>query len=192
MLATRLVLVLALVLVATACSPNEEELQGLRSCGELAGAEGYGNTREIPEADVTLFSRPGRYSGAEAAALTGLEGEVQHVSRSIGPCGQQDLFVSLSADAVCVAVEGRGWRGSTCWDEVTSPALLRVPVDGFSGEVMVTWAPGSDRSHVLAETASGLSVAAFVRGGAALMTLPEEVRGVHIVDFDGAQEVVSP
>lgn len=192
MVVARLVLVLVVVLAVTACSPYEEELRGLRSCGELTSGQSYGNTREIPEADVTFFSRPGKYTGEEAAALTGLVGDVQHVSRSVGPCGQQDLFVSVTAASVCVAVVGRGWGGDTCWSDVTSPTLLQVPVSDLNGEVLVTWVPGNDWSHVVAESESGLIVAAFVRGGAALMTLPVGVKSVEVVGFSGSEESVWP
>lgn len=182
----RLVTLLLLVLVVVACSPEEEALRGLRSCTALEVGADYGNTRLIPEADVTLFSRPGRYTPDQAARLAGLGGEVDHVSRTVGPCGQQDLFLAFDGTQWCAAVVGRNWNGQACWDPGDPPAALRLSVEDLAGEVVVAWVPGGDRSHVLAATDDGVVVAAFVRDGMALMTVPGGVKTLDVVSSDGS------
>lgn len=189
---SRLVATLLFSLLVVACSPDEEALRGFRSCGSLEVGADYGNTRLIPEVEVILFSRPGRYAPEVAARLTGLRGEVNHVSRTVGPCGQQDLFLSFDGVQWCAAVVGRGWDGQVCWDTEDPPFGLRVPVKGLAGEVIVAWAPGGDRSHVVATTDGGITVAAFVREGLALVTVPGGVTALDVVASDGTVDRLMP
>ncbi len=191
-MATPRLLVLLVLAAVVACSPGEEALIGLRSCGEIEAGREYGNTRSVDEADVVLFSRPGRYTPAQASEVAGLKGDVSHISRTFGPCGQQDLFLSFDNGQWCAAVLGRTWAGSVCWEDLAAPAALRVPVHDLNGDVLVVWAPGLDRSHVLAETGSGVRVAAFIRSGVALVTVPGSVGSLEVVDFDGSVERVLP
>ncbi len=185
-------LALVVLTMVAACSVDEEALAGLRSCGDLEIGDEFGNTREVEGADVVLFSRPGRYLPEEAAFLTGLSGEVTHVSRTVGPCGQQDLFLAFEDGQWCVAVIGRGWDGDVCWEDLSPPAAVRVPVGDLNGNVLVAWAPGIDRSHVMLRTGTGISVASFIRDGVALVTLPDGISALEVVTYDGSAERVLP
>lgn len=183
-----LLALLALSLVLAACSPNEEPLTGLRNCDVLEAGEDFGNTIAVPEAGTVLFSRPGRYVGQEAAFLSGLPEPVRHVSRSNGPCGQHDLFVSLSDAGWCAAIIGRDWDRSTCVDG-QGDALAQVEVADAGGWVALVRAPGAEVTHVLLDTSVGI-VAAFVRDGFAVAVLPEQVGAIEVVEFDGDRRTV--
>ncbi len=192
MASPRLVIFLVLTLVVTACSPVEEELHGLRTCGVLDVDDDFGNTREIPEADVALFSRPGRHTAEEALQLTGLPGELRHVSRSVGPCGQHDLFLGADGDEWCAAVVGRAWNSEECWRNLIGPAAIPLTVpESVHGSALLVWTPGPSASHVLVSS-GGIEVAAFVRDGVALAVLPDGWSAVTVVDFDGTETRVLP
>jgi hypothetical protein len=188
----RLLVLLVLALVVVACSPAEEELHGLRTCGVLELDDDFGNTREIQEADVALFSRPGRYTAEESAQLTGLSGDLRHVSRTVGPCGQHDLFLGVDGDQWCAAVVGRVWDAQACWTDLMGPSAISLAVpEDVRGSALLVWAPGSAVSHILVDSA-GTTVAAFVRDGLALAVLPDGWSAVTVVDFDGTTTPVLP
>lgn len=182
-----LVLVL-LAVVLVGCSPSEEPLVGLRTCDVLVAGDDFGNTIDVPEADTEIFSRPGRYVGEEAEAVSMRSGAL-HVSRSRGPCGQHDLFVSLDdlpdADvAWCAVVVGRAWSRELCGESLVVPQVVETRTPGGDGWVTVVRAPGPEVSHVLLDTPEG-PVAAFVHDGFALGVFPLRVRGVEVVEYDG-------
>lgn len=171
-------------LVLIGCSPNEEPLTGLRNCDLLVAGDDFGNTIDVPEAETELFARPGRYVGGDAAFLSGLDEPVRHVSRSNGPCGQHDLFVSLSDAGWCAAVLGRTWERTTCDEGLAVSTVAEVEVPEAGGWVTIVRAPGAEVSHVLLGTSVG-TIAAFVRDGFALAVLPEQIASAIIVEFDG-------
>ncbi len=175
---------LLLSLALAACSPNEEPLTGLRNCDVLEAGEDFGTTIDLPEAETELFSRPGRYVSAEAAFVSGLAEPVRHVSRSIGPCGQHDLFVTLSESGWCAAVVGREWDRTTCVDGLSNATWTQVEVADAGGWITLVRAPGAEVTHTLFGTSVG-TVAAFVRDGFALAVLPEQVTSIEVVEFDG-------
>jgi hypothetical protein len=171
-------------LVIGACSPNEEPLTGLRNCDVFVAGEDFGTTIDLPEADTELFSRPGRYLGPEAAFVSGLPEPVRHVSRSNGPCGQQDLFVSVNDGAWCAVVTGRDWDQSLCGQDLLETSWTQASVPEAGAWVTLVRAPGAEVSHVVLGTSVG-PVAAFVRDGFALAVLPEQVVSIEVVEFDG-------
>lgn len=182
-----LLLLLVIMLAASACTPREEELRGLRTCGELVAGDEFGTTPVIEGADVILFSRPGQFSPEEARGVSGLEGDVLHVSRSIGPCGQHDLFFGADGATRCVAVVGRIFASQTCWDaSVESPAVFALEVsEDINGTAVVIWAPGIGPSHVLLSGESMPVTAAFIRNSVALAVLPTAPSEVLVVGADG-------
>ncbi|NND85427.1 MAG: hypothetical protein HKN46_09795 [Acidimicrobiia bacterium] len=180
---------LVLSLVLAACSPNEEPLTGLRNCDVLEAGKDYGTSLDLPEAETELFSRPGRYIGAQAAFVSGLAEPVFHVSRSNGPCGQHDLFVSVSESGWCAVVVGRDWDRSVCVDDLSTSTWTQVEVADAGGWVTLVRAPGAEVTHTLFGTSVG-TVAAFVRDGFALAVLPEQVTSIEIVEFDGDSQTI--
>lgn len=184
-----LIALLTLSLVLVGCSASEEPLTGLRNCATLSAADHFGETIDIPEADTEIFSRPGRYVAPEAAFVSGLPEPVRHVSRSKGPCGQQDLFVSVDDGAWCAVVAGRDWDQSLCGADVLETSWTQANVPDAGAWVTLVRAPGAEVTHVVFGTSVG-PVAAFVREGFALAVLPEQVTSIEVVEFDGDSRTI--
>ena len=184
-----LLALISLSLVLVACSPSEEPLTGLRNCDVLVAGEDFGETIDIPEAETELFVRPGRYLGPEAAFVSGLAEPVRHISRSNGPCGQQDLFVSVNDGAWCAVVTGRDWDQSLCGDDLLETSWTQASVPDAGAWVTLVRAPGAEVTHVILGTSVG-PVAAFVRDGFALAVLPEQVVSIEVVEFDGDSRTI--
>lgn len=185
-MATRLGLLVLVAVLATGCALIEEPVAGGFSCGPLDREADFGRTRDVPEADVEIFSRPGRYQPAEVQRVLeplGLRPDADHVSRSSGPCGEHDLFVRISDDRHCVAAVGGSWFDEVCRDTFGGETVLPLDLGVAEGSgVVVVVAP--DVAHVLADS-GGLVLAAFPIEGHAVFTSPEPLENLRAVAFDG-------
>lgn len=179
--------VLALVAVlVSGCALIEEPIAGGFSCGPLDREADFGRTRDVPEADVEIFSRPGRYQPDEVRRVLeplGLRSDAEHVSRSSGPCGEHDLFVRIVDDRHCITVVGGSWSDEVCREALGGETVLSLDLGPAEGSgVVVVVAP--DVAHVLAES-GGLVLAAFPLQGHAVLTSPEPLENLRAVTFDG-------
>lgn len=187
MAALRLVgLVAALAVALAACGQGEDPLSGRRSCWPLEEGEDFGQTRELSDVDIVLFSRPGNYSPDEVAELLeplGVSDDAEHVQRTVGPCGQQDVFLAIDAGEACVTVVALDWWDRGCVAVGAEPEieLDLGDTEGFATAVVTLGVP----SHVQAES-DGYLLGAFDMGGVALLTSPERLGPISVVGIDGS------
>lgn len=179
-------LVVSLSLVLVACGQGEDPLSGRRSCWALEDGQDFGQTRELADVDIVLFSRPGNHTPAEARDILeplGVTDEADHVQRTVGPCGEQDVFLAIDAGAACVTVVALDWWDRGCVEVGGSPEveLDLGDTEGFATAVVTLGVP----SHVRAES-GGLLLGAFDMGGVALLTSPEPFGPISVVGVDGS------
>lgn len=179
-------LVVVLAVVLAACGLGEDPLSGRRSCWPLEEGEDFGQTRELSDVDIVLFSRPGKYSPdqvAEVLGPLGVSDDAEHVQRTVGPCGQQDVFLAIDAGEACVTVVGLDWWDRGCVAVGAEPEieLDLGDIDGFATAVVTLGVP----SHVRAES-DGFLLGAFDMGGVALLTSPEPLGPIAAVGIDGS------
>lgn len=182
----RIGFVALVAVLAAGCALIEEPIAGGFSCGPLEREADFGRTRDVPEADVEIFSRPGRYQPDEVQRVLeplGLRPDADHVSRSSGPCGEHDLFVRIVDGSHCIGVVGGSWSDEVCREALGGETVLPLDLGAAEGSgVVVVVAP--DVAHVLADS-GGLVLAAFPLEGHAVLTSPEPIENLRTVTFDG-------
>ena len=187
MAALRLVGLVGLLAVAlAACGGGEEPLSGQRSCSPLEEGQDFGQTRELDDVDIALFSRPGGYTPEQVDEVLeplGVSDDALHVQRTVGPCGEQDVFLALDAGEACVTVVGLAWWDRGCVPVGAEPEIELDLGDtaGFAIAVVTLGVP----SHVRAES-GGYLLGAFDMGGVALLTSPEPIGPISVIDIDGS------
>ena len=180
------VAMVVLGVVLGACAFGEEPLAGRQSCWDLVDGEDFGGGRDIPEADIELFARPGAWEADDVAAILdplGLPTDAEHVARVEGPCGEQDVFLRYDAEGQCITVVALRW-----WDDVcrTADGPTEIPLD--MGEVdghAVLLVDGGDVATVLVDS-GGYVLGAIPIGGLAVIASPEPIADPVRIPFGDA------
>lgn len=186
--------VAVLGLVAAGCTLGETELAGRFICWPLEADDSFGRTREIPEADIELFSRPGRHEEVTQALVLEPLGVatdgVTHVQRTNGPCGEHDVFVRIVDDEHCITVVGRQWWDQVCRETLGGETVFDLDLGEAEGHGVLLLV-GSDVADVLADS-GGFTLGAFPVDGYVLLTSPEPLTNVRTVTFDGQVTPTTP
>ncbi len=181
--------IVALVVVAAlslgACAFGESPLAGRQSCWDLVDGDTFGGGRDIPEADIRLYTRPGAWEPADVAAILdplGVPTDADHVARVTGPCGEQDVFVRYADGEQCVTVVALRWWDHVCRDAADGPTEIPLDlgeVDGYA----VLLLDGGDIATVLADS-GGFVLGAIPIGGHAVIASPEPIGEPTRIPFD--------
>ncbi len=169
-------LLVAVGLVVGGCAFGETELSGRQSCWDLVDGDEFGGGREVPEADIKLFTRPGAWEAADVAVILeplGVPTDADHVARVTGPCGEQDLFVRYADGEHCVTVVALRWWDHVCRDAVEGPTELPLDMGDVEGHAVLL-VDGGDIATVLAES-GGFVLGAIPIGGHTVLSSPEPI-----------------
>jgi hypothetical protein len=178
------VLLLVVGLVLGSCAFGESELAGRLSCWDLVAGDEFGGGRDIPEADIKLFTRAGAWEAADVAAILeplGVPTDADHVARVTGPCGEQDIFVRFADGEQCVTVVALRWWDHVCRDAVDGPTDIPLDMGEVQGHALLL-VDGGDIATVLAES-GGLVLGAIPIGGHTVLSSPEPITNPIRIPF---------
>jgi hypothetical protein len=176
-------MLVALGVVLGACAFGEAPLAGRQSCWDLVDGDEFGGGRDIPEADIKLFTRPGAWEADDVAEILGPLGvptDADHVARVTGPCGEQDLFVRFADGEQCVTVVALRWWDHVCRD-LLGPTELALDLGEIDGHALLL-VDGGDIATVLADS-GGYVLGAIPIGGHTVISSPEPITNVTRIPF---------